>query len=342
MTVLLTYSPRSLVRFRYLLRKINRTLNLKQLWYKDNGNWHWLKEKPTPIASLNRSIWRLSVPSFSFHFMLGLSSIIATLGLLANSAAVIIGAMIVAPLMGPIVGMAYSTAMGNRKLLRRSSFTVLKGILLTIGVAWLVTSIIGLETVDSEILSRTKPTLIDFGIAMAAGAAGAFANTRRSISSAMPGVAIADNFLPYAKSYDVQSNYGFWAMVEKFGQEFIGWIFLRPEVDFELLRQLNLAELDATEIGYRIRRSSWNQDYTTEATKALIDRSFRESNIAKISAWALKENRASTRVMEKAGLELQHEYLVTADMLPPNLLENNLVQNILNRPFVRYQLIREF
>ncbi|MEM7594236.1 MAG: GNAT family N-acetyltransferase, partial [Cyanobacteria bacterium P01_A01_bin.83] len=66
--------------------------------------------------------------------------------------------------------------------------------------------------------------------------------------------AIADNFLPYAKSYDMQPNYGFWAMVEKFGQEFIGWIFLRPEVDFELLRQLNLAELDATEIGYRIRR----------------------------------------------------------------------------------------
>lgn len=196
MTVLLTYSPRYMIRLRYALRKINRTLPLKKLWEKDNGNWKWLKEKPTPIASLNRSLWRLSVPSFSFHFMLGLSSIIATLGLLSNSAAVIIGAMIVAPLMGPIVGMAYSTAMGNRRLLRRSSFTVLKGVLLTIGVGWLVTSIIGLETVDSEILSRTKPTLIDFGIAMAAGAAGAFANTRRSISSAMPGVAIAVALVP--------------------------------------------------------------------------------------------------------------------------------------------------
>ncbi len=196
MTVLLTYNPRYFVRVKYLLRKINRQLNLKKFWEQDNGNWHWLKEKPTPIVSLNRSIWRLSVPSFSFHFMLGLSTIIATLGLLANSAAVIIGAMIVAPLMGPIVGMAYSTAMGNRRLLRRSSFTVLKGILLTIGVAWIVTSIIGLETRDAEIMSRIKPTLIDFGIAMAAGAAGAFANTRRSISSAMPGVAIAVALVP--------------------------------------------------------------------------------------------------------------------------------------------------
>ena len=196
MTVLLTYNPRYSVRVKYFLRKIDRKLNLKKLWEQDNGNWHWLKDKPTPIASLNRSIWRLSVPSFSFHFMLALSTIIATLGLLSNSAAVIIGAMIVAPLMGPIVGMAYSTAMGNRKLLRRSSLTVLKGVLLAIVVSWIVASIIGLETVDTEIMSRVKPTLIDFGIAMAAGMAGAFANTRRSISSALPGVAIAVALVP--------------------------------------------------------------------------------------------------------------------------------------------------
>jgi len=194
MTVLLTHNPRYAARVKLLFHRFDR--NFKKLWAKDNGDWHWLKEKPTSIASLNRSIWRMSVPSFSFHFMLGLSTIIATLGLLSNSAAVIIGAMIVAPLMGPIVGMAYSTAMGNRKLLRRSSFTVLKGILLTILVSWIVTSIIGLNTVDTEIMSRVKPTLIDFGIAMAAGAAGAFANTRRSISTAMPGVAIAVALVP--------------------------------------------------------------------------------------------------------------------------------------------------
>lgn len=196
MTILLTYNPRHIVRIRYILRKINRTLYLKKLWNQDNGNWKWVKEKATPIASLNRSLWRMSVPSFSFHFMLGLSAIIATLGLLSNSAAVIIGAMIVAPLMGPIVAIAYSTAMGNRKLLRRSSLTVVKGIVLTIGISWLTASLIGLKTVDSEILSRTNPTLLDFGIAMAAGMAASFANTRRSISNALPGVAIAVALVP--------------------------------------------------------------------------------------------------------------------------------------------------
>ncbi len=128
--------------------------------------------------------------------MLVLSAIIATLGLLANSVAIIIGAMIIAPLMGPIIGMAFSVAMGNRKLLRRSSFTLFKGIVLTVIASWLTASFIGLETVESEILSRANPTLIDFGIAMAAGLAGAFAQTRRSIADAIPGVAIAVALVP--------------------------------------------------------------------------------------------------------------------------------------------------
>ena len=194
--MILTPNPRYIIHIRFILRKINRTLNLKQLWYLDNGNWHWIKEKATPIASLNRRLWRSSVPSFNFHFMLGLSAIIATLGLLANNVAIIIGAMIIAPLMRPIVGMAYAIAVGNRMLLRRSSLTILKGIILTILASWLAASVIGLKSVDSEILSRTNPTLIDFGIAMAAGAAGAFANTRRSISDAIPGVAIAVALVP--------------------------------------------------------------------------------------------------------------------------------------------------
>ena len=178
------------------MRTLNRRLHLKKLWHQDNGDWNWVKEKATPLVSLNRGLWRLSVPSFSFHFMLTLSAIIATLGLLANSVAIIIGAMIIAPLMGPIVGMAFSVAMGNRKLLRRSSFTLLKGVILTVATSWLTASLIGLETVGSEILSRTNPTLIDFGIAMAAGLAGAFTQTRRSIADAIPGVAIAVALVP--------------------------------------------------------------------------------------------------------------------------------------------------
>lgn len=151
--------------------------------------------------------------------------------------------------------------------------------------------------------------------------------------------AIANNFVPYVTSYD--EPFGFWAMVNKASNKFIGWIFLRPETDFELLRELNYAERDATETGYRIRRKFWNQGYTTEATKALIEKSFKESGINKIVAWAIKENRASTRVMEKAGLQQSQEYLVTKAMIPRYLLESSLVQNLIGRPIVRYQITRD-
>ena len=151
--------------------------------------------------------------------------------------------------------------------------------------------------------------------------------------------AIAEKFLPYVTSYDERDNLGFWTIVEKSSQEFIGWIFLRPEVDFELLRQLDLAEKNAVELGYRIRKQSWGKGYTTEASQALISKSFNESDTQKIVAWALTENKASTRVMEKIGMKLQQEYVVTADMLPDcNLLENSLVRNLLNRAVVKYQL----
>ncbi|PSB08822.1 N-acetyltransferase [Pleurocapsa sp. CCALA 161] len=153
--------------------------------------------------------------------------------------------------------------------------------------------------------------------------------------------AIANEFLPYATGYYNKSeNLGFWAIVEQQSQEFIGWIFLRPEVDFKLLQQLNLAEPDAVELGYRLRQQSWNQGYTTEVAQALISKSFTESKINKIVAWALTENKASTRVMQKVGLKLQQAYFVTADMLPQSLLENSLVQNLLDRQLVKYQLDR--
>ncbi|MEM7713013.1 MAG: TIGR00341 family protein [Cyanobacteria bacterium P01_A01_bin.68] len=173
-----------------------RIKRVSEYWNTHSGNWHWLEEKTMPIASINRHIWRISVPSFSFHFLLGISSLIATLGLLANSVAVIIGAMIIAPLMGPIIGIAYAMAMGNRRLLRRSMLTILTGVTLTIFIAYLSTLTAGWKSVGTEISSRANPTLLDLGLALAAGSAGAFANSRRRIADALPGVAIAVALVP--------------------------------------------------------------------------------------------------------------------------------------------------
>lgn len=173
-----------------VLRRLKSTFSVNQ------GEWHWLEQRPLPLKLLNRSLWRTAEPSFSYFMMLSLSGIIAALGLLAGSTAAIIGAMIVAPLMGPIVGMAFAITMGNRRLLKRAGLAVLSGSLLTIATAYLICNLLGISTLNPEILERTRPTLIDLAIGLAAGAAGSFAKTRREVADALPGVAIAVALVP--------------------------------------------------------------------------------------------------------------------------------------------------
>ncbi|MCT7962091.1 TIGR00341 family protein [Laspinema sp. D1] len=174
-----------------------RILRFFKTWWESNsGEWKWVTEKPMSLEGLNRQLWRSSVPSRSFYVLLGLSGIIATLGLLANSAATIIGAMIIAPLMGPILGIAYGMVMGNRRLLKRSNLTLWTGVGLTIFISFLISHLVGLRTVQGEILARSQPTLLDLGVALAAGTAGAFAKSRRHVADALPGVAIAVALAP--------------------------------------------------------------------------------------------------------------------------------------------------
>lgn len=169
---------------------------LSQLWNRESGDWHWIAEKPVPIASLNRSLWRISVPSLNFFILLALSGIISTLGLLADSPATIIGAMIIAPMMGPILGIAYAMVVANRRLLKRSGFTLFAGVLMTVVLSVAITHAIGLKTLTEEINARVYPTLIDLGVAVSAGAAGAFAKSRKGVADALAGVAISVALVP--------------------------------------------------------------------------------------------------------------------------------------------------
>ncbi len=168
----------------------------RKFWLSNSGDWQWLTTKPATVASLNRLLWRESVPSLSFFVMLTLSGVISTLGLLAGSTATVIGAMIIAPLMGPIIAIAYAIAISNRRLMKRAGLTLLSGTLVTVFSAALITQMIGLRTLTDEILLRTEPNLLDLMVAMAAGAAGAFSKSRKHIADAFPGVAIAVALVP--------------------------------------------------------------------------------------------------------------------------------------------------
>lgn len=124
------------------------------------------------------------------------SCIIATFGLLSNSAAVIIGAMIVAPLMLPIRGLALGALEGDLILFRRGLISVAVGTLLAVTIAWLLGYWVGISTFSSEILARSKPTLLDLGIAIAAGSISGYAKVQPKISGTLAGTAIAVALMP--------------------------------------------------------------------------------------------------------------------------------------------------
>ena len=163
---------------------------------KITAGWKPYVEQPVNNAELEGVMMGASIPSFGFFLMMLLSTVIATFGLLQNSAPAIIGAMIIAPLMAPIISLAYSIVVLDWKLARRSFITITCGTLLVIVLAYFSTRIIGLRIAGSEILSRTSPTLLDLGIAIAAGAAAAFSYTRKSIMNSIAGVAIAVALVP--------------------------------------------------------------------------------------------------------------------------------------------------
>ncbi len=160
------------------------------------ASWRIYLEKPVPPAELAESREAASIPSFGFFFLLTCASVLATFGLLADSPAVIIGAMIVAPLMNPILSMAFAIVTANWTLYKRSIVTVFLGASCTIFISFLISFVIPVDLVGSEIGARTSPNLIDLGIAIAAGAAGSFSLTRRSIASSIAGVAIAVALVP--------------------------------------------------------------------------------------------------------------------------------------------------
>jgi uncharacterized hydrophobic protein (TIGR00271 family) len=140
--------------------------------------------------------------SFDFFLLVVLSCSIATLGLITNSPAVIIGAMLVAPLMSPIIGIGLASILGDDFLARNSTTALLQGAFLAVLLSSLMTivnthlPIIVLQELPNEILARTHPSPIDLVIALAGGVAAAYALTRPNISAALPGVAIATALMP--------------------------------------------------------------------------------------------------------------------------------------------------
>ncbi|MEM9775587.1 MAG: DUF389 domain-containing protein, partial [Chloroflexota bacterium] len=142
-------------------------------------------------------IRRNSRPEISFYVLIALSAAIAGSGLLLDSPAVVIGAMLVAPLMSPIVGVGLSMVLGDTNFLRTALTAIIRGVLLAVFVGMMIgLARLGVDQLPPEVLSRTSPSLLDLAVALFSGFAGAYALCYSQAAGALPGVSISAALVP--------------------------------------------------------------------------------------------------------------------------------------------------
>ena len=146
--------------------------------------------------------------------MLTLAGTIAIAGVLTDSTATVIGAMIIAPLGTPILGIALGIVTGHLSLVIRSILWVLSGLVIVVVLGLIFTIFVAtpesLET-NSQVLGRTSPSLMDLVAALATGFAGGFAMCRKDLSAVLPGVAIAISLVPPLGVVGVCAGQGLWS-----------------------------------------------------------------------------------------------------------------------------------
>lgn len=148
------------------------------------------------LQTLEGRLLSLSGLTANFLVLLAGSTLIATLGLFQNSPAVIIGAMIIAPLMRPLVALSLATLTGDAKLLARAVITLVVGTIAGVVISGAMALLFRSLELTPEMLARTHPTLLDLGVAIFAGAVGAYCQADEKLSDTLAGVAIAVALVP--------------------------------------------------------------------------------------------------------------------------------------------------
>lgn len=159
--------------------------------------WHKGKASSINHAAVVRSIYQEMELSTGYLLVLTIANLIALTGLLTNNTAIIIGAMLISPLMGPILSSGFAFTTGNAVIGRKALTTVAISVTVTIAVAAAATLISPLDSATGEILARTRPNLYDLVVAFLAGIVGSIAIcSKRNYITIVPGVAIATAVIP--------------------------------------------------------------------------------------------------------------------------------------------------
>ena len=132
----------------------------------------------------------------TFVLLMILSALLATLGLFLNSPSIVIGAMVLAPLMSPIISSSMGLLRSDSDLSRRSFSTLFTGMFIALFLSALMAFLLPFQEITNEIEGRLHPSTLDLLVAVLSGIAGAFANARENIAKSLPGIAIAVALVP--------------------------------------------------------------------------------------------------------------------------------------------------
>ena len=186
--------------FRILLFTIEATLPQPEIKEDEEEQKQQKEEESLKVGRISREELYADVTSGSdlsqvYISLVILSTVVAAVGLMRDDVAVIIGAMVIAPLLGPNVSMALSVTLGDMQLAWRSLKANAAGLFASLGIALVMGMLLNIDPNSEQILSRTQVSLSDITIALAAGSAGVLAFTR-GVPAAVVGVMVAVALLP--------------------------------------------------------------------------------------------------------------------------------------------------
>ncbi|HPC42311.1 MAG TPA: TIGR00341 family protein [Spirochaetota bacterium] len=165
-------------------------------WMNKRRQYIEMREKERKDLNVYEILSQGAYPTIEYYILTILSCIIATAGLLQGSTATIIGAMIVAPLMTPILAFSLGIIWGDAFLIRISLKSLVKGIGLAVIISAVIAFVIPTADYSPEILSRTHPSIFDIIVALVSGMVGAYGYANKNISATLVGIAIAVALMP--------------------------------------------------------------------------------------------------------------------------------------------------
>ncbi len=184
-------------------------------------------------------LFEQSAPSFDFFLLLIISTLITTLGLTLDNVAIVIGGMLVAPMLFPMLCLGMGLVVGELKLIERSSLVILRAIILTLIVSFSVAVLMPEKQMLGSLLSHTYPSLAYFLVALFSGVAVAYVITKDNISDVVPGVAISVSLLPPLVAAGIGLSMLDWKLAvnagEMFGINLLGIVFASMVV-FSLMK----------------------------------------------------------------------------------------------------------